>query len=325
MFVLLFLTKSTLPSSGSTEVRKHLHSPTVAFEACYASITLTTSSFQSNLQIDSVNRRRYGRSSQSSLKIPSSNLEQSLHLASPPSATLTFPPLLTALSLLFLTPPTPTPILTLQTTFTTPTLLHQPQTLSPLSHPSYPPNNYAWKIKKTPASTTSAASTTTTSTTSSINTSAPTTFPKKPCSKRTKLSDKIIIPKRHPPTLSPFISTDFRLKLHKKYPLPFAHHRTSPTPHHQFHSFHYLHTTKTPVNTKISTTPAQSTSTAPIQITPSTSTIHIHNTLTTITNTTTPTTTINTTSPSLPWITGGLSYQASSSDPRKSPSLSDSK
>ena len=154
------------------------------------------------------------------------------------------------------------------------------------------------KEKKNPASTTSAASTTTTSTTSSINTSAPTTFPKKPCSKRTKQSDQIIIPKRHPPTLSPFISTDFRLKLHKKYPLPFAHHRTSPTPHHQFHSFHYLHTTKTPV--KISTTPAQSTSTAPIQITPSTSTIHRHNTLTTITNTTTPTTTINTTSPSLP-------------------------
>ena len=150
MFVLLFLTKSTLPSSGSTEVRKHFHSPTVAFEACYASITLTTSSFQSNLQIDSVNRRQYGRSSQSSLKIPSSNLEQSLHLASPPSATLTFPPLLTALSLLFLTPPTPTPILTLQTTFTTPTLLHQPQPLSPLSHPLCPPNNYAWKRQKKP-------------------------------------------------------------------------------------------------------------------------------------------------------------------------------
>ena len=124
------------------------YSPTVAFEACYASITLTTSSFQSNLQIGSVNRRRYGRSSQSSLKIPSSNLEQSLHLASLPSATLTFPPLLTALSLLFLTPPTPTPILTLQTTFTTPTLLHQPQPLSPLSHPLYPPNNYAWKRQK---------------------------------------------------------------------------------------------------------------------------------------------------------------------------------
>ena len=39
--------------------------------------------------------RRYGRTSQSPPKIPSRNLQQSLHLAHLQSATLTFPPLLT--------------------------------------------------------------------------------------------------------------------------------------------------------------------------------------------------------------------------------------
>ena len=98
--------------------------------------------------ISSVNQRRYGKSSQGSPKITSGNLQQSLHQAPPPSATIKFPPLLTTPSSLFLTLPTPTPILTPQTTSTTPTPLHQPQPLSPLSHPPYCPNNHAVKRQK---------------------------------------------------------------------------------------------------------------------------------------------------------------------------------
>ena len=96
-----------------------------------------------------MNQRRYGSSTQSSLKIPSGNLQQFLHLGPPPSATITFPPLLTTPSPLFLTPPTPTHILIKQTTSTTQTPLHQPHSLSPLLHPSYPTNNHAVKRQKT--------------------------------------------------------------------------------------------------------------------------------------------------------------------------------
>ena len=75
------------------------------------------STYKKTLQIWSVNERRYGRSSWSSLKIPSGNLQQSLHLAPPPSAplsvTLTFSLLLTTTPILFPTSPIPTPILTL--------------------------------------------------------------------------------------------------------------------------------------------------------------------------------------------------------------------
>ena len=96
-----------------------------------------------------MNGRRYGRSSRSSKKISSGNVKQSLHLAPPPSATtsvtLTFPPLLTTPRPLFPALPIPTPILTLQTTSTTPTTT----SISPLSHPSYPPNNYVLKRQKT--------------------------------------------------------------------------------------------------------------------------------------------------------------------------------
>ena len=89
------------------------------------------------------------------------------------------------------------------TTFITPTPPHQLQVLSPLTHPSHPPNNHAWKRQKKSARTTSTASTTTTSITMSINMSAPTILPKKQLSRRTKQSAQITIPKKHPPTLSP--------------------------------------------------------------------------------------------------------------------------
>ena len=64
-------------------------------------------------------------------------------------------------------------------------------------------------------------------------------MPKKRRFKRTTQSAQITIPKRNPPTLSPFISTNFKLKQPKKYPLPFTppHHN----PHHQFHTLHHLH------------------------------------------------------------------------------------
>ena len=141
---------------------------------------------------------------------------------------------------------------------------------------------------KKPARTTSTVSTTTTTTTStttSITTSAPTIFPKKSRSKRTKQSAQITLSKRHASTLSPFISTDISLKHHKKSPLPFAHHRTCFTRHPTtISTSSAASTTKTLPNTKLSTTPVQSTSIAPIQNTP-----------TTIPNTTTPTATIYTT------------------------------
>ena len=89
------------------------------------------------------------------------------------------------------------------TTFITPTPPHQLQVLSPLTHPSHPPNNHAWKMQKKSARTTSTASTRTTSITMSINMSAPTILPKKQLSRRTKQSAQITIPKKHPPTLSP--------------------------------------------------------------------------------------------------------------------------
>ena len=84
-----------------------------------------------------MNWRQYGKFSQSPPKIPSGNLQQSLNLAPPPSATLTFPPLLTTPSPLFPTPPTPTPILTPQTTAAPTTtsisihVHHIPQTTMP--------------------------------------------------------------------------------------------------------------------------------------------------------------------------------------------------
>ena len=108
--------------------------------------------------ISSVNGRRYGRSSRSSPKIPLENLQQSLHLAPPPSvlpqATLASPPPLSTLPPQFPTLPTPTPIVMLQNTSTTPTPLHQSrpphhsQPLSPLLHLSYPQTATPEKDKK---------------------------------------------------------------------------------------------------------------------------------------------------------------------------------
>ena len=109
------------------------------------------------------------------------------------------------------TAPTTTSIITLTTTIS----------------PKQPPYK---KIKNT-ACTTSTASTTKTSSTTSINKSAPTILPKERYSIRTKQSTQITITKRNPPKLSPFISTVFRLKCPKKYPFPFIHHRTSLTKH----------------------------------------------------------------------------------------------
>ena len=156
--------------------------------------------------------------------------------------------------------------------------------LSPIIFPKQP------RLKKTKsARTISTVSPTTTSTTTSITTSAPTIFPRKSRSKKTKQSTQITIPKRHIPTLSAFISSNIRLKHYKKSPLPFEHHRTSCTTHPATSSTSTATTTKNPPNTKISTTPEQSTSIA-----------LLYNTPTTIINTTTPTTTINTTTPTAP-------------------------
>ena len=86
-------------------------------------------------------------------------------------------------------------------------------TLTPIVFPKQP------RLKNTKSThTTSTVSPTTTSTTTSITKSAPTIFPTKSLSKRTKQSTQITIPKRHEPTISPFISTDIRLKRHKKSP-----------------------------------------------------------------------------------------------------------
>ena len=244
-----------------------------------------------------MNGRRYGKSSQSTPRVLLGNLQQSLNLALPPSATLTLPPLLTTPSPLFPTLPTPTPILTPQTTSTTPTPPHQPQALSPLSHPSYSPNNHAWKIQKNCLHYIHSLHHT------DLNHHLHNHvrnyhLPQKSSSKMTKQSTQITIPKRHPPTLSPFVSTDIRLKRHKNYPLPFAHQRSSLTTHPTTSSTSFTtSTTKTSLSTTISTIPVQSPSTAPIHYTCTTSTTPIHNTFTTIINTTTPTTTINTTTP----------------------------
>ena len=133
------------------------------------------------------------------------------------------------------------------------------------------------KDKKSRAGTTSTAST---STTTSITTSECTIFPKQ--------SAQITVPKRHAPTLSSFISTDIRLKHHKKSPLSFVHQKTSLTTHPTTSPiFSTTFTTNTPPNTKISTTSVQSTSTT-----------LIHNISTTIINTTTPTDGIATTTAS---------------------------
>ena len=146
------------------------------------------------------------------------------------------------------------------------------------------------RLKKTKSNhTISTVSPATTSTTTSITTSAPTIFPRNHVAKR---PTQITVPKRHASTLSPFISTDIRLKRHKKSPLPFEHHRTSHTTHPTTSSTSTATTTKNPPNTKILTTPEQSTSTAPI-----------YNTPTTIINTTTPTTTVNSTNPTTPTTT----------------------
>ena len=146
---------------------------------------------------------------------------------------------------------------------------------------------------------------TTTPTTSSITTLTPIISPKQPRRKKTKdptttilpnnTSAQITIPKRKPPTLSPFISTDFRLKQRKKYPLPFTHHRTSLTTRPTTHSTtsSTTPTTKTAPNTKISTTATQSTSNTPIHNIPTTPTTPTHATLTTVSTTTINTTTTN--------------------------------
>ena len=155
-------------------------------------------------------------------------------------------PLSATPSPLFPTLLTPTLILTPQITLTTPTPPHQPQPLSPLSHPSYLSNMPENDKKPLLACTTSTASTTT-----SINMSACTIFPMIPSSKRTKQSPQITIPKRNPPILCPFISTNFRLKKHKKYPLPSTHHKTCLTTHPTMNSTPSpTCTTKTPPNTK---------------------------------------------------------------------------
>ena len=177
----------------------------------------------------------------------------------------------------------------LQTNTTTPTTTSI-TTLAPIIFPKQP------RLEKTKKSarTISAISTTTTSATTSITMSAPTIFPKKSCSTTTKQSTHITFPMRHTPTLSPLISTDTRLKCHKKSPLLFAQHRTSLTTHPTTSSTSSTTSTiKIPPNTKISTTPVQSASTSPIHNTPTT--ITNNTTLTATIYTTTPTTTINTT------------------------------
>ena len=113
-----------------------------------------------------------------------------------------------------------------------------------------------------------------------------------PCSRRAKQSTQFTIPKRHAPSLIPFISNDIRLKRHKNYFLAFAHRRTSLTTHPTTSSTsHTTSTTKSSPYIKVSTTPVQSTSIVPIHDTPST----ITNTATPITaiNIPTPTATIN--------------------------------
>ena len=107
---------------------------------------------------------------------------------------------------------------------------------------------------------------TTTPTTSSITMLTSIISPKQPCRKKIKnptttitpnnISTQITISKRKPPTLSPFISSDFRLKQRKKNPLPFTHHRTSLTkcPITHLTTSSTTSTTKTAPNTKISTT-----------------------------------------------------------------------
>ena len=142
-------------------------------------------------------------------------------------------------------------------------------------------------------------------TTTSNNASASTILSKKPLSKKIKQSAQITIPKRNPTTLSPFISTNFRLKQRKKYPLLFTNWRTSlttrPTTHHTTSSTPFTTSTmKIVPNTKISTVSTQHTSNTPMHNTLTTLTTPTHTTLTTITNTTIPTTTINSTNPSLP-------------------------
>ena len=271
---------------------KPLRPPTLVptCQSISAFITLT------NPSLSSMNERRYGRSSQGSLKIPSGNLQQSLHLAPRPSATLTFPSVLTAPSPLFPAPPTPTPILTLKTTSTTPT-----STLSPLSHPSYPPNHHARKRQK--------------------HLLAPHPQPHhnelnhhvhehaRTChldQENTLQKDKTIHPDHHlkeKPTHPQSVHFhQFQAKVTLKNPLPFTHHRTSLTTCLTTHPTtsstpSTTSTTKTPPNTKISTTTVKSTSTAPIHNTPNTPTTPIHDTPTTITNTTISTATINTTTP----------------------------
>ena len=113
-------------------------SPFYLYWSINASITLTSSSLQANPQKELTNIQCewetvwevFPELSENRI----GNLQQSLHLALPPSAILTFPSLLTKPSPPFPTRPTPTPILTPQTTSTTPTPPHQPQLLSHQHH-----------------------------------------------------------------------------------------------------------------------------------------------------------------------------------------------
>ena len=150
-----------------------------------------------------MNGRRYKRSSRSTLKIPSGNLQQSLHLAppqlAPPSVTLTFPPPLTAPPPLFTTPPTPTPILTLQSTSTTSTPPHQaiPPTnynLYPHSHSHHIPQATTPKKRQTATLTPHPQSPP-----QRPQPPRPSTYPRLPsCPRNLFQKDKTIRPDRHP-------------------------------------------------------------------------------------------------------------------------------
>ena len=93
-------------------------------------------------------------------------------------------------------------------------------------------------------------------------------------------------PKEPPSHTQSIYLNQYQAEMSQKICLSFAHHRTIPTTHPTTSSTSSSTSmTKNPLNTKISTTPIQSTSTAPIHNTPTTPNTPIHNILTTITNT----------------------------------------
>ena len=264
-----------------------------------ASIALSTSSLQANVQKDMADIEREWKTiwevfpelsknpSREPATIPSS-------ISSTISHTNISLPLTTPSS--HPTPPTPTPILTPQTISTTRTPPHQPQPLSPLSHPSYPPNNHSGKRQKILLAP---------------HPQPPLQQPQPPCpSTRPRLPScprnhvpkgETIRPDNHPKEKPTHTQSghfhQFQAKATQKYPLPFIHNRTNlttrPTTHPTTSSI-----PSTTSNTKIA--PLLHSPPLPIHNTPTTRNTSKHNTLTTITNTTFPTTTINTTCPPLP-------------------------